>query len=110
PRARARRGAPPRVRRQVLATGTRSAAAGRAWDAVTAYQPDRCDVSLPYTFTIRSRPCLIRQARFDATGAALVRGRDPGRFRFRVFPEDVVIDPAEVVLAERNAPLLVRWR
>jgi protocatechuate 3,4-dioxygenase beta subunit len=50
-----------------------------------------------------------RFVRFDERTATL-RGLAPGLFRFKVFPDDLVIEPSEVVLAEkRSEPVLVRW-
>ena len=52
-----------------------------------------------------------RLVQFDEQRAALVRGLAPGPFRFKVFPDDLTIEPPEIELAEeRNEPVLVRWK
>ncbi len=53
---------------------------------------------------------LQRFVSFDDERAAEVPGLAPGRFRFKVFPPELVIEPAEIVLAEDAAePVTIRW-
>ena len=44
-------------------------------------------------------------------GRARVRGLRPGTFRFKVFPDDLVLTPGEVRLSAERAqePLELRW-
>ena len=47
---------------------------------------------------------------FDDKRTKTIRGLAPGRFRFKVFPDDLVIEPAEVLVdGKTNAPVVVRW-
>lgn len=51
-----------------------------------------------------------RQVLFDRHGDSILRGLVPGRFRFKVFPDDIVIEPTEVVLEEGGTNVFtVRW-
>jgi hypothetical protein len=44
-------------------------------------------------------------------GSCLVRGLAPGRYRFKVFHADLVLEPEELELFESPAePIVVRWR
>jgi hypothetical protein len=44
-------------------------------------------------------------------GSCLVRGLAPGRYRFKVFHEDLVLEPEELELHGSPAePIVVRWR
>jgi hypothetical protein len=47
----------------------------------------------------------------DLQGGGTVQGLVPGRFRLLVFPQDLTIEPAEIVLpARENEPVIVRWK
>jgi len=52
-----------------------------------------------------------RHVRFDGEGRATIQGLGRGRFRFKVFPDDVVLEPAEIEIGEKpSEAVLVRWR
>lgn len=54
---------------------------------------------------------LNRFVQFDRDRSATVRGLASGRYRFKVFPDDIELEPGEVVLGEQTSgPVLVRWR
>src|SRR5262249_6548824 len=72
------------------------------WDAVR-YVPERNSWDAgPLSETLFQR--LVGLGEQGST----VRGLDPGRYRFKVFPDDVALEPAEVVVGEgTNGPVLV---
>lgn len=48
---------------------------------------------------------------FDRSGQATLRGLAPGLHRFKVFPDDVMIEPAEIELtSEPSEPIVITWR
>lgn len=52
-----------------------------------------------------------RKVRYNAAGAAKLKGLGPGRYRFRTCPDDLVVMPAELELAfEPTEPIVVAWR
>src|SRR5262249_30578090 len=51
-----------------------------------------------------------RAVRLKPDDSATIRGLAPGRFRFKVFPDDLVLEPASVELGDGpHEPVLVRW-
>ena len=53
---------------------------------------------------------LARLARLDSKGPVTIRGIGAGRFRFKVFPGDLAVEPAEIVVEEGlDEPVLLRW-
>jgi len=53
----------------------------------------------------------LRHVDFDEHGRAELAGFGPGRYRFQVFPADVALDPAEIVVERGGGlPVVVRWR
>jgi hypothetical protein len=50
-----------------------------------------------------------RFVQFDEQRTATIRGLAPGLFRFKVFPDDLVIEPAEVVLGQGGEVVHLRW-
>ena len=56
-------------------------------------------------------PLIRRMIRFDGEGKARIHGLLPSRFRFKVFPDDITIEPAEIQVDEElTEPVVVRWR
>ena len=54
---------------------------------------------------------LDRQARFDVYGITYFHGLTPRLHRFKVFPDDLVIEPAELELMRRPSESIeIRWR
>ena len=52
-----------------------------------------------------------RILRFDDARRAKLKGLAPGVHRFKVFPEDIVVEPSEVeVTGKEKGPILIRWR
>jgi len=52
-----------------------------------------------------------RRLSFDGDGRAGLRGLAPGRHRFKVFPDDLVIEPAGLEVDVGTAePIVIRWR
>jgi hypothetical protein len=52
-----------------------------------------------------------RLVQFNQERRATIGGLGSGRFRFKVFPDDIELEPAEVEVGEATTePVLVRWR
>ncbi|MBL9078095.1 MAG: hypothetical protein JNL08_11360 [Planctomycetes bacterium] len=46
----------------------------------------------------------------DENGVATVRALAPGRYRLCAFPDDLVLEPASVAVADDTGEVVVRWR
>lgn len=80
-----------------------------AWSALTCSQNERGNNLLssggryPATF--------LGGIWFDDEGRSSVNGLAPGRYRFKVFHEDVALDPEEIeVRRGSEEPVVVKWR
>lgn len=73
--------------------------------------PDVLKTESGWDFGGRLAGSTLPSLHFDRSGQATLRGLAPGLHRFKVFPDDLVIEPAEIELtSEPSEPIVITWR